>query len=226
MALIQEAPPAPPQVPKHVPKPASPPRAKPVVTDRQSFSQSPNSPKPRVNVSSPPTEDPLATAPAQSLDSKQKAQAGDPSPKSTMAPASPPEQKLVPAEQAQAIDWTLIPAWLANALGLNDFFDGKGFRSYLDEIRRKSGDPVDPFEIMLVEQLAMMHLRAAQLQAEAGLAKSLEAIRVFNSASARLFAEFRMTVLALKAYRSSHQKTDPPASIAGPADRPNATADK
>src|SRR5262249_13198001 len=93
------------------------------------------------------------------------------------------------------------PSMLASALGMDRYFDATGYRAYLDQIRRDAGSPTDPVEIMLLEQLVLAHLRAAQLQANAGQAEGLEAARLYNGAAARLLAEFRLTALALKAYR-------------------------
>jgi hypothetical protein len=66
---------------------------------------------------------------------------------------------------------------------------------------------------MLLEQLVLAHLRSAQLQAQAGMAEGMEAIKLYNSAAARLLSEFRQTALALAVYRHAGsgptQKPDP-----------------
>lgn len=91
---------------------------------------------------------------------------------------------------------------MATALGLDGEIGPSGYRLFLDGLMRDAGDPTDPVEIMLLEQLALCHLRSMQLQGQAGGAKGLEAIELYNSAAARLTAEFRKTALALKEYRS------------------------
>jgi hypothetical protein len=111
-------------------------------------------------------------------------------------------EHLTPAErQAVVMDRSLLPAMLASALRLDHHFDAAGYRVYLDRIRQDAGNPTDPVEVMLLEQLVLAHLRAAQLQANAGQAEGVEAVRLLNAAAARLLAEFRLTALALKAYR-------------------------
>jgi hypothetical protein len=91
---------------------------------------------------------------------------------------------------------------MASALGLGEQVMAVGYRLYLDGLIRDAGNPTDPVEIMLLEQMALCHLRSLQLQSQAGEAKGLEAVELYNSAAARLTAEFRKTALALKEYRS------------------------
>lgn len=124
------------------------------------------------------------------------------------SPAPPPSPKIatLPAEQqADAIDRTLVPSMLATAMGMDEYFTVKGFRAYLDKIRKEAGDPTDPIEVMLLEQLVVAHLRAAQLQGDAGQAQGLEATRTLNNAAARLLGEFRQTALALQSYRAGRR---------------------
>jgi hypothetical protein len=225
MTLAQQASLAPPQKPKHVSKPVTPPRPKPVAREPQAFSKGRSSIKPQIHAAAQTTVDPLAAAPGQPLASKEKAQSNGPSFEITKAPASSPKQRLLAAEQAEAIDRTLIPAMLASALDMDQFYDAKGYRAYLDKVLMAAGAPTDPIEIMWVEKLVMIHLGAAKLQAEAGQAKALEAIRIFYSASARWIDLFRMNALGLQVYRAAHRKPDRPAKTDVLGKRPNATAD-
>ena len=107
----------------------------------------------------------------------------------------PPEQQAIIAKRA------IPPAALASAIGMDRYIEATGYRRFLDDLLKDAGNPTDPVEIMLLEQLAVCHLRAAQLQGHAGQAEGLEAVAVYNAAAARLTAEFRKTVLALKEYR-------------------------
>src|SRR5262249_25958701 len=114
------------------------------------------------------------------------------------------------------------PSMLASALRLDHHFNAAGYRAFFDKVRRDAGSPTDPVEVMLLEQLVLAHLRAAQLQANAGQAEGLEAIRLYNAAAARLLAEFRLTVLTLKAYREpgSARGRGPEAGGQGPEPSP------
>jgi hypothetical protein len=126
----------------------------------------------------------------------------DASPRPAAATVAKPASAPLPAEkQAGAIDQVLFPSMLAAALQMDQHFDVKGYRAFLDKIFADAGSPADPVEKMLLEQLVLAHLRAAQLQAHAGMAEGLEAVRLYNAAAARLLAEFRKTALALKSYR-------------------------
>jgi hypothetical protein len=146
----------------------------------------------------------------------------DASPPSAASTAARPPGAPLPAEkQAGAIDEVLFPSMLASALQMDRYFDVKGYRAFLDRIFAGAGSPTDPVEVMLLQQLVLAHLRAAQLQAHAGMAEGLEAVRLYNAAAARLLAEFRKTALALKCYREAPARRDrtetPPPQPGAPA---------
>jgi hypothetical protein len=87
------------------------------------------------------------------------------------------------------------------ALGLNNLVEPSAFRLFLDKLMRDAGDPQDPVERMLLEQLTLAHFRAAQLQSEAEGAKAVEAIELRERCSIALMAETRKMALALAEYR-------------------------
>ena len=118
----------------------------------------------------------------------------------------PVSQQEVPCrrpveQQAAVAKLAFLPAALASALGIGQLVGATGYRRYMDDILRDAGAPKDPVEIMLLEQLAVCHLRAAQLQGHAGQAETLEAATAYNAAAARLVSEIRKMALALKEYR-------------------------
>jgi hypothetical protein len=96
----------------------------------------------------------------------------------------------------------LVPVCLAAVLGMEGQVGAAGYRAYLDRVRKDAGGPTDPVEVMMLEQLAFAHLRAAGLQVEAAKAVGPEAVALGNAA-ARLLDEFRKTALALRAYRDA-----------------------
>jgi len=133
----------------------------------------------------------------------------DASPHPANSTAARPSGAPLPVQrQAGTIDRALFPSMLASALRLDQYFDVKGYRAFLDRIFADAGSPSDPVEVMLLEQLVLAHLRAGQLQAQAGMAEGLEAVRLYNAAAARLLAEFRKTALALKSYREAPARRD------------------
>jgi hypothetical protein len=130
-----------------------------------------------------------------------------PSPPAPQSYEPPPGERTAPTpsqpleRQAELVKRGIIPACLVSALGMDQYVGASGYRMYLDHLRRDAGNPSDPIEIMLLEQLAICHLRAAQLQGRAGEAAGMEAIELYNILAARLSAEFRKTALTLQTYR-------------------------
>jgi hypothetical protein len=72
---------------------------------------------------------------------------------------------------------------------------------YIERFLKESGNPKDPVLRVLLEQMAMAHLRLAKLNVDASLAKSPENQKVLTSAAARLLDEVRKLALGIKAYR-------------------------
>jgi hypothetical protein len=77
-----------------------------------------------------------------------------------------------------------------------------GFKAHLDNILAASGNPTDPNEIMMAQQLVWSHHHVGNLVSKAALATTLQEVEVYNQALARVMAEFRRSSLALREYRS------------------------
>jgi hypothetical protein len=76
---------------------------------------------------------------------------------------------------------------------------------YVQKFLADAGDPTDPVERLLVEQIILAHHNIARLYAKSASSElALDAER-YASVAARLLAEFRRAVLALKTYRESCQ---------------------
>ena len=103
--------------------------------------------------------------------------------------------------QASVVKRGITPTALAMVLDMENMIGAAGCRVYLDDLVKDSGNPVDPVEIMLLEQLAMCHQYSIQMQALSKKAEGVEAIELYLSGAARLSGEFRKTALALKEYR-------------------------
>ena len=74
------------------------------------------------------------------------------------------------------------------------------------------GNPSDRIERMMIEQLALTHLRLGDLAGHAAHAKGNELIKIANAATARFTSEFRKTALALSAYRTSPRQLKKPSA--------------
>lgn len=123
-----------------------------------------------------------------------------------VAPPPPPPDPRRQAQQraahhADALKGVVFPVLMSEALGLGAMFDGAAFRVFLEQMLADAGNPTDPVERMMLEQLALAHFRTAQLHAAAGQSKGAEAAKLLTAAAARLLGEFRRTALALRAYR-------------------------
>src|SRR5205823_1341421 len=88
------------------------------------------------------------------------------------------------------------------------------------DLKASAVRPSDPIEAMLIEQITFAHLRTAQLQAEAAMAVAQESRVRLNAAAARMLAEFRSTVLALKSYREPRPGQTPTESAPSLTERP------
>ncbi len=103
------------------------------------------------------------------------------------------------AQQAELLEKGIFPAFMASALNLDRHVGTTAYHAFLEGVMRDLGDPTDPIERMLVQQLCLVHFRVAQLHSGAGTATGLEATRVLNSVVARMLGEMRRTALALEA---------------------------
>ena len=120
---------------------------------------------------------------------------------SRSTPEQPIHPRFTPEQQSLVVKKVIAPAALAAAMGVESKIETSGCRVYLDDLVKDSGNPVDPVEIMLLEQTAMCHILSMKLQSKASGAEGTEAIDLYLSGAARLSSEFRKTALALKEYR-------------------------
>jgi hypothetical protein len=131
------------------------------------------------------------------------------------APALP-SSTLTAAEKAAKLHAKGAAAYLFGAVTalLGGALDIDTFTAYLASLFKDMGDPRDPLERMLAEQLVLAHHVIGRLHVRAGGRSGLEAVQ-YHAAAARLMAEFRRGVLALQSYRQSAA-----ALRAGPAGPP------
>ena len=148
-----------------------------------------------VNLQMPPSMAKYFNSINQTTNEKPTSNQSIATPEQTIHPTFTPEQ------QSFAVKNVIAPAALATAMGVESKIETSGCRVYLDDLVKDSGNPVDPVEIMLLEQTAMCHLLSMKLQSKASGAEGTEAIELYLSGAARLSSEFRKTALALKEYR-------------------------
>jgi hypothetical protein len=110
------------------------------------------------------------------------------------------------AQGAELLRKGAFSALMATALAIDPFLETGAYRLYLEQLKEDAGNPRDPIEVMLIEQLCMAHWRIAQLHGSAALAKSIEGTKMYNTVTSRLLGEFRRTALALRAYQAAAPK--------------------
>ena len=95
-----------------------------------------------------------------------------------------------------------VPLFLNATLGrAMPQVDLVAFKLYRDRFLADCGNPTDPIEIILVEQIVMAHLIVGHLQVKGANEVSIESVGVYLGAAARLTGELRRTALALQAFR-------------------------
>ncbi len=107
-----------------------------------------------------------------------------------------------PQRQARTVRDAMIPGLMQAAMAPKGTIDGKTARGYRDELLREMGNPTDALERMLIEQAVLAHVVIMQLHATSALSESAEAAGVYSAAAARLMAELRRTILAVREYRT------------------------
>lgn len=89
---------------------------------------------------------------------------------------------------------------------LGDNVPAQAFDFYMQGLLKEAGQPSDPIDRMMIEQIALAHHNIGRLYVLAAGAETLAQAVAYNGAAVRLLAEFRRTALSLKKYR------EPPAA--------------
>ena len=89
----------------------------------------------------------------------------------------------------------------AVAKSLTDRIPGEAFKIYRDRLIQDSGNPTDPIEVMLIEQIAMAHFHIGRLYLRACHTDNHKLATAYADAATRLLAEFRRCTLALEDFR-------------------------
>lgn len=151
----------------------------------------PNPPRPSPCPSPAPTAPPKAT----------------PSPRPFKAPWAPQPKPLPPNRAPLEVQATQIreiagSAYLRNSSLMAGLFDATAYKLFLDQLLEDCGNPSDPIERMMVEQLALAHHACGHLHVRAAQNLEYEGAVAYSAAASRLMAEFRRSALALKLLRT------------------------
>lgn len=109
-------------------------------------------------------------------------------------------------KRADIVRVAAFPAAMSLAIPIGKETGAAGFKLYLDGLLRDTGNPADPIERMIVEQLALAHHRIGQLHVQTERAKTADEAKVYAAAAVRLTGEFRRLALALRQYHQPMPK--------------------
>lgn len=103
---------------------------------------------------------------------------------------------------------------------IGDYFKDLGpeaYQIYRRDLLADAGNPTDPIEVMMIEQVALAHFNIGRLHFKTATADHPEITKTYGSLAIALTGEFRRTALALQKYRESAQTTNvPPVSAPDP----------
>ena len=91
--------------------------------------------------------------------------------------------------------------WIVSST-VPDRINPEAFKQYRDILIETAGNPSDPIEIMLIEQLALAHFSIGRLQIKACSIDNAKLSVAYSDAATRLLGEFRRCSLALEDYRA------------------------
>ena len=103
--------------------------------------------------------------------------------------------------EADIIQDALFAASMAGAISASNGVSSSGFKVFLERLLKQAGNPTDPVERMMIEQLALAHHRIAQLHVQAAEADTVDAAKQYTAMAIRLTGELRRMSLAIKQYR-------------------------
>jgi hypothetical protein len=92
--------------------------------------------------------------------------------------------------------------YVAVAHSLSGSVSTDAFKVYRDRLIRDAGNPTDPIEIMLIEQLAMAHFHVGRLYLKSCSVDAHKLATAYADAATRLLGEFRRCTLALEDFRA------------------------
>jgi hypothetical protein len=88
------------------------------------------------------------------------------------------------------------------ASSLSGDIDPQAFKIYRDKLLQDAGNPSDPLETMLLEQLALAHFNIGRLQMKSCAVENAKLAVAYSDAATRLLGEFRRCTLALEDFRA------------------------
>ncbi len=133
---------------------------------------------------------------------------GGPETPVSTGPAAQPGAPSAAEHHAAHLSETSASAYIYGSMG--HFFRSIGpdaYKLYLLQVLKDAGDPSDPIERMLIEQICLAHHNIGRLHVKAAGAEGLDEARIYLGSAALITGEFRRTVATLKGYREPSKAT-------------------
>jgi len=106
--------------------------------------------------------------------------------------------------QADALQNIAGAAYLSTVVAatIGNSYRPESYVEYRNQLLKQCGDPTDPLEVMLLEQIAMAHHAIGRLRLKSAITEPAGAAVAYSDAGTRLLAEMRRCVLGLEDYRT------------------------
>jgi hypothetical protein len=131
-----------------------------------------------------------------------------------LAAQEPPETRLTVEQKVESLrNATAGYLYGVASQVVGQAFDVFAWQAYLERFLQDAGNPTDPIERLLLEQVLLAHHALGRVHVTAGTTADVEAVKACLPAIARLLGEVRRTALALKAYRQSSPVRVPDAAL-------------
>jgi hypothetical protein len=121
-------------------------------------------------------------------------------------PTAPPDEDEAVRDASVAANLRDMTAagflhWIVSSL-IPAELSAEGFKLYRDRLLQEAGNPSDPIEIMLIEQIALGHFAIGRLQMKACTMEVPKLSIAYSDAATRLLGEFRRCTQALEDFRA------------------------
>ena len=126
----------------------------------------------------------------------------EPSPNDVSALRQQAQEKFGPLGQTIAEAFPALILSTVSGATFGRAIDPCAFKAFFDSVLVAAGNPSDPVEAMLIQQLVWAHHQIGNLAGKAAHPATLQEVAIYNQALARILAEFRRSTLALRDYRS------------------------
>jgi hypothetical protein len=118
-------------------------------------------------------------------------------------PAEPTVEEIIAQQAANLKDVAgAAQMYIAVTASIAPHITTEAFKQYRSTLLAQAGNPTDPIEVMLIEQIALAHFHIGRLHLKSCSTAQAPLAVAYADAATRLTAEFRRSALALEDYRA------------------------